>query len=94
MINFFFSILLYTLVYASSTDRQEDYFDYHQKIIYAEELFIQDSIQKSLTEYKKIFTKYSPFAKDAYIALELACMVNDTLQAKFFFGCHFDIFFY
>lgn len=90
MSNFFLPVLLYALTYFTLPNRQVDYFDYHQKIIYAEELFIQDSIQKSLTEYKKIFTLYSPFAKDAFIALELACMINDTSQAKYFFEKSFS----
>ncbi len=63
-----------------------NYFIYHQKIIYAEELFLKDSIQASLTAYKNIFTEYKPFAKDAFIALELACMIKDTSNANYFFN--------
>ena len=75
-----------------------NYFIYHQKIIYAEELFLKDSIQASLIAYKNIFTEYKPFAKDAFIALELACMRKDTAQSIYFFeqcfksGVNWDVF--
>ena len=75
-----------------------DYFIYHQKIIAAEKLFLKDSIPASLKAYRAIFAEYKPFAKDAFIALELACMVKDTTQAHYFFeecfkaGVNWDIF--
>jgi len=49
-------VFLYGLmILALTTGSAQNYFDYHKKIIHAEELFLKDSVQESLLEYKKIF---------------------------------------
>lgn len=63
------------------------YITYHKQIIAAEQQFLYHANPKAaLAEYRKIFTQWKrPFARDCYIALQLACLMNDTTYASFFF---------
>lgn len=66
---------------------KENYLDYHKKVICAEEYFLQEKFDSSLFLYKKIFTEYrKPFVRDCFTALQIACLVNDTMSMKLFFS--------
>jgi len=63
-----------------------DYIDYNKSIVKCEEQFLfQNSIRKALESYRSVFVEYNkPYAKDCFIALQLACSINDTAIASFF----------
>lgn len=64
----------------------KNYIQYHQEIIQAEKYFLDGQPKLAIKEYKKIFTSWpKPFAKDCFIALQVACMINDTSSAYGFF---------
>lgn len=69
-----------------------NYIDYHKQIIVAEQQFLYyDNLNAAFEQYKKTFDKWDkPFAKDCFIALQLACMVSDTGRAIYFFQKCFE----
>lgn len=85
----FFLSLLMLMISSNHLTASVNYITYHKEIIKAEEAFIEGEIQKSLTLYEDIFTKYRPFAKDCFIALQLACMQKDTAKSTMFFEYSF-----
>ncbi|MBZ0098225.1 MAG: hypothetical protein K8F30_04035, partial [Taibaiella sp.] len=63
-----------------------NYIDYHKHIILAEQQFLYyNTPSGAINKYKEIFSKWDkPFAKDCFVALQLACMMRDTANATFF----------
>ena len=70
-----------------SPTANENYLVYHERIIKCEEEFLfRNNISAALDCYRKVFSDFEkPFAKDCFIALQLACYINDTAKARFFF---------
>ncbi|MBA3829846.1 MAG: hypothetical protein H0X33_12980 [Taibaiella sp.] len=86
-----FIIILLILCGKNDSFSQINYINYHKEVIKAEDLFLQGQINSSLKYYTDIFKRFEkPFAKDCYIALQLACMQNDTNKATFFFKKSFE----
>jgi hypothetical protein len=69
------------------TIARENYILYHKEILRCEQQFLYfDHITAALKDYKAVFEKYKkPFAKDCFIALQLACYANDKNSAEYFF---------
>lgn len=64
----------------------ENYIQYHKDIVRCEEHFIfKNDVAAAIDAYKKVFTNYKkPFAKDCFIALQLATVVKDKAGFEFF----------
>jgi len=77
---------------AAQSAVRENYMAYHQGIIRCEEQFLyHNSIRKALNGYRELFSTYKkPFAKDCFIALQLACYIKDTANTTFFFRTAFE----
>lgn len=80
-------VFLLSFCYLSYGQNNSDYISYHKRIIAAEQQFLYfGNLEKAFNEYESIFTEWpQPFAKDCFIAAQLACMVNDTARATYFF---------
>lgn len=65
---------------------QTNYIQFHKEIIRAEQLILATQMKDALLSYKNTFDKYpKTFAKDAYIALQIACMVEDSNMISYCF---------
>lgn len=86
LLSFFLSVVL--VIAQPNTN----YIDYHKHIILAEQQFLYyNTPSGAINKYKEIFSKWDrPFAKDCFIALQLACMMRDTASATFFFEKCFE----
>ncbi len=82
LITAFLSFLLFSI----SAHAQDDYIMYNKQILRCEQQFLYlDNIKEGLKGYKKVFQKYSrPYAKDCFVALQLACLVGDTQEVEYF----------
>lgn len=80
-------ILFILLLFSAATAHSADYIDYHKHIIVAEQQFLYyNTPSGAIKKYKEVFEKWErPFAKDCYIALQLACMMKDKENAIYFF---------
>lgn len=83
-------IILFTILFVphlSFAQKEATYITYHKHIIAAEQQFLYHKNPKAaLEKYREIFMQWQrPFARDCYIALQLACLMNDTAYATFFF---------
>lgn len=78
------ALLVFFFNYISA---KENYIQYHKDIIGCEREFLFNAnIPASIQAYKSVFKKYKkPFAKDCFIALQLACKIEDRESATFFF---------
>jgi hypothetical protein len=79
-------IVLFLCVLAvQSASAKENYLEYHQKIIACERLFLfENNVPSALAAYKEIFDDYKkPFAKDCFIALQLACNSSDGQMVEY-----------
>lgn len=79
-------ILLLFSVDARATAHSTDYIEYHKHIIVAEQQFLYyNTPSGAIKKYKEVFERWDrPFAKDCYIALQLACMMKDKESAEYF----------
>lgn len=65
---------------------QINYINYHKEIIKAESLLIQTQMKPCLKKYRETFDAYpKTFARDAFLAFQIACMVKDTTEISYFF---------
>jgi len=80
------TVCLFLLLSSVVSPATENYIMYHKEILKCEQQFLYfGSIKKGISEYKIVFKKYSkPFAKDCFIALQLACMTGDTQDVEYF----------
>lgn len=86
-------LLISMLSFALMANGKEkpNYIDYHKQIIVAEQQFLyHQNLEEAFQQYERIFKEWRPFAKDCYIAMQLACMVNDTARATYFFQKCFE----
>lgn len=84
------NLLLCTFFFPVLAHGQENYIAYHREIIQAENHFLSGNIKGSINKYRQLIEQYEKaFAKDCFIALELACMERDTANARFFFKACF-----
>ncbi len=68
-----------------------DYGAYHRAVLHAEHLFLNKVFPAAFAQYKAAFTDYPrPFAKDCFVALQLACWQRDTTYADYFFQKAFE----
>ncbi len=79
-------VILLTFCLGWSCSAQTDYLAYHKTVIAAEDLFLRDRHAQSLELYKKTFSKYRPFARDAFIAAQVAAKFDDTASLTLFLG--------
>ena len=79
-----FTALLIFLFCMSSSLANGNYLEYHRKVIEIEERFLDGRLEQALGAYKRLFESYQPFARDAFIALQLACMKGDSAYAFYF----------
>lgn len=87
------ALLLYLFICPIFLKAQNNvnYIDYHKQIIIAEQFFLYNNSKAALKKYKQIFDEWEqPFAKDCYIAAQLACMAKDTSNATYFFKKCFE----
>ncbi len=82
-----FGIVFGILFPWSAAGAQPDYIQYHKEILKCEQRFLYDDhIPKALEEYRAVFERYpKPFAKDCFIAVQLACFIGDKAGAEYFF---------
>jgi hypothetical protein len=81
-----FVIICCLSIACAKSGAQPDYINYHKEIIHAEQFFLKKDLEGSLKKYQQIFSVYNkPFAKDCFIALQIACLRYDTANASYFF---------
>jgi hypothetical protein len=82
--------ILYLLILAICLNKnsysQLNYINYHKEIIKAETMLIETGMKSCLKIYRKTFDNYpKTFARDAFLAFQIACLVNDTTDISYFF---------
>ena len=84
--------LVFILTYTQGLKAQGNYIQYHREILNCETQFLfKENIRDAIKDYKLVLDRYSkPFAKDCFIALQLACFANDTENARYFFRKSFQ----
>ncbi len=80
------TISIFCLLNCFVTSAQENYVMYNKEILRCEQQFLYlDNIKDAINGYKKVFQRYSkPFAKDCFVALQLACLAGDTQEVEYF----------
>lgn len=79
-------LLILCIFFANKSFAQIDYITYHKEIIKAEELLVRTNLKDCLIQYKKTFDEYPKvFARDAFLAFQVACMFKDTTMVSYFF---------
>ncbi len=69
------------------SDAQLNYIEYHKKIIQAENFMLATDMKACIAKYKETFDAYpKTFARDAFTALQIACIGKDTASISYFFG--------
>ncbi len=62
-----------------------NYINYHKEIIKAESLLYQTQMKACLKQYRKTIDTYpKTFARDAFLAFQIACMIKDTSAISYF----------
>ena len=73
-----YHIVIIILTYSKLGLAQQDYFKYHQQINLAEELFVDEKFEESVTKYDSIISKYDyVFLKDLLVAAQIAVLSNN-----------------
>lgn len=79
-------LIVILILYWLSASAQLDYRNYHREIIRAEELLLQSEFKPCLDQYRITFEAYpKTFARDAFVAFQVACMVKDTVEISYYF---------
>ena len=79
-------LIVILILYWLSASAQLDYRNYHREIIRAEELLLQSELKPCLSLYRKTIEAYpKTFARDAFLAFQVACMLKDTAEITYFF---------
>lgn len=74
------------LITSAFCTAQKNYINYHKEVIKAEVLLMQTKMKDCLKHYKQTFEEYpKSFARDAFVAFQIACMVEDTNYISYFF---------
>lgn len=67
-----------------------DYRQYHREVTRCEALFLfQNDTAGAVRSYARLFAEYRPFAKDCFIALQLAALLGDKVSADNLFPVAF-----
>lgn len=79
------------LTFITNSAFAESYSEYYKLINSAEKAFVDNNHEKSFLMYDKAFSMYKrPFAKDAYIAAQIAYYIGDTTRFIEYLSIGFD----
>lgn len=83
-----FAVFIFLLLSFHHTEvfaQKKNYLEYHKQITAIEEDFMDGNSRKAVIEYEALFKEYpKSFAKDCYIAAQIALLANDTFRLKYF----------
>lgn len=75
---FIFGFSISSLSYA-----QQDYLDYHKRIIAAEEMMVEEKYNEALDQYEKVFSTYSfVFLRDYKVVCQLSAVLGQTEKVE------------
>lgn len=80
-------ILVAVLAFLSNTQSSANgnYIQYHREITKAESYFLQMKMDSALQHYRQVMKQYDRvFAKDCFIAAQVAAYDGDTLELRYF----------
>ncbi len=79
------NIFFLTIILSKQLFAQKDYFDYHRKIIEAEDCLLKNNFDDAFALYKDVFQKYDfVFSRDCLIAAQFAYYYKKKELALFF----------
>ncbi len=79
-------LLLLLFLIPLTSHAQLNYISYHRQIIQAENYMLALDYKACVKTYKETFRAYpKTFARDAFAALQIACIVKDTAGISYFF---------
>jgi len=66
--------------------QERNYLDYHQQSVLIEGHLLGGSDDSTiLSQFKNLFDEYKPFAREAFVALQIACRQKDENVLEYFF---------